>query len=401
MAVTSGTRALRVAAALAAVASAADCAWGSADCPAQASRLPAETMEAALLDSRQEQPAQLLQVKAAPRRLQPVQHQHQPEEETAASNQSADALNPTPGVNVTQWLIDHTTPAPPQTVQFTTQSAALKKTLPVSWLHIPKCGTSFMNALVHLPGVCPSVPDNVTICFEEFPQDTWKFSNVFKEKYDVPGSCPGIVDMGEGHDGIKYRPGYNASKGNYMTMLRDPEQRTMSTWWDLQFCLKHEPFDALVPVYRSWGGFKDGKAPTTNFTEWAISYQGCAVKMLTREGYRCGDQVHPTWDEVEEAKERLHTDVSFVGMTDQWALSMCLLSAQFKVRCLPSMMVDNRKGRIDDTVMWNVSRLSGIEDPYDGALFKEGTKIFQDNLRKYNVTEEWCNRTCYKDAGIL
>lgn len=33
----------------------------------------------------------------------------------------------------------------------------LRAAEPVKWLHIPKCGTSFLNALIHLPSVCPGV----------------------------------------------------------------------------------------------------------------------------------------------------------------------------------------------------------------------------------------------------
>ena len=28
---------------------------------------------------------------------------------------------------------------------------------PISWIHFPKAGSSFINAIIHLPGVCPSM----------------------------------------------------------------------------------------------------------------------------------------------------------------------------------------------------------------------------------------------------
>eukprot|EP00913_Durusdinium_trenchii_P026635 g24991.t1 len=31
---------------------------------------------------------------------------------------------------------------------------------PMFWLHIPKCGTSFGNAITHLPGFCPGLRKN-------------------------------------------------------------------------------------------------------------------------------------------------------------------------------------------------------------------------------------------------
>eukprot|EP00435_Cladocopium_sp_Y103_P004893 s6017_g1.t1 len=42
------------------------------------------------------------------------------------------------------------------------------KASPMFWLHIPKCGTSFYNALVHLPGNCPGWPVNLSVNNEIF-----------------------------------------------------------------------------------------------------------------------------------------------------------------------------------------------------------------------------------------
>lgn len=39
----------------------------------------------------------------------------------------------------------------------------LKAALPMVWVHIPKCGTSFANTLVAMPHFCPSLPSNFDI----------------------------------------------------------------------------------------------------------------------------------------------------------------------------------------------------------------------------------------------
>ena len=39
---------------------------------------------------------------------------------------------------------------------------------PLKWMHTPKCGTSFLNALIHLPGVCPGVDHSFNIDTERY-----------------------------------------------------------------------------------------------------------------------------------------------------------------------------------------------------------------------------------------
>ena len=43
-----------------------------------------------------------------------------------------------------------------------------RKASPMFWLHIPKCGTSFYNTVLHMPGACPGLGANVSIDDEQF-----------------------------------------------------------------------------------------------------------------------------------------------------------------------------------------------------------------------------------------
>ena len=36
----------------------------------------------------------------------------------------------------------------------------LKEARPLTWIHFPKCGSSFINAITRLPGACPSMADH-------------------------------------------------------------------------------------------------------------------------------------------------------------------------------------------------------------------------------------------------
>lgn len=36
------------------------------------------------------------------------------------------------------------------------------KASPMFWLHVPKCGTSFANAVYHMPNMCPGLGKNLS-----------------------------------------------------------------------------------------------------------------------------------------------------------------------------------------------------------------------------------------------
>ena len=50
----------------------------------------------------------------------------------------------------------------------TPSSVRRMKASPMHWLHVPKCGSSFFNALMHMPGACPGVEENVSVNDERF-----------------------------------------------------------------------------------------------------------------------------------------------------------------------------------------------------------------------------------------
>ena len=55
-----------------------------------------------------------------------------------------------------------------------------RKASPMFWLHIPKCGTSFYNTVLHMPGACPGLGANVSIDDEQFGRC---FEVGIREKY--------------------------------------------------------------------------------------------------------------------------------------------------------------------------------------------------------------------------
>mmetsp|Transcript_31992 Transcript_31992/g.86732 ORF Transcript_31992/g.86732 Transcript_31992/m.86732 type:complete len:328 (-) Transcript_31992:37-1020(-) len=273
----------------------------------------------------------------------------------------------------------------------------LREALPCAWVHIPKCGSSFINTLIHLPTVCKDdIPSDFVVDSHLGPF----FLSEFRSMFDLPTVCPGLLTTRFGHDGIEEDVGYDHGKGHFMTMLRQPEQRIMSAYLDMLSAALFEEPETLLDNGRSWGGWNQQTLPTLE--EYAKQSSGCAVRMLTRGGQPCGAHGGPPSDaEVALAKQRLHEGFAFVGLTDKWELSMCLFNAMFHTGCHSWQFGSSRPSNNADnsTAAYDLTMLNGVTDPYDGALYAEAEKIFEKHLKQYNVSEASC-APCWNKAGL-
>mmetsp|Transcript_115011 Transcript_115011/g.245640 ORF Transcript_115011/g.245640 Transcript_115011/m.245640 type:complete len:145 (-) Transcript_115011:254-688(-) len=114
--------------------------------------------------------------------------------------------------------------------------------------------------------------------------------------------------------------GFKSGKGHYMTFLRQPEQRMLSAW-NFLFRPRH---DFTVGL---------------NDTSTKLYLSGWRVKKLTRKGEYLGpvdwSWLYPneaTRAEIEEAKIRLETGFSFIGISDQYDLSLSLFNKMYNQR---------------------------------------------------------------------
>lgn len=275
------------------------------------------------------------------------------------------------------------------------------KRLPLYWLHIPKTGTSFINSIIRVPQVCPGLPKNLTVTQERFGR---RLLDGLSQAYNVPEACPGLDDgFRGGHQGLGAPNAFggNRMKGHLVTFMRKPEQRLISSYGDMLYSMKNNKANPF--------GFIDHRQPSRS---WAWPYfrkpksmldysqvvAGCVTRMLTRGDYPCGGPSLPTAQEQETAKRRLREDFAFIGLTEEWDLSICLFNSMFDVKCSASGAQfgnvrphTNRDGSIHNaSVEYKVDELQGFRDKHDGALYEEAQAIFDANLRHYNVTRESC-----------
>ena len=104
-----------------------------------------------------------------------------------------------------------------------------------------------------------------------------------------------------------------------------------------------------------------GRPCHSNFSSFEMRMRGTAVTMLTGQRQsglqciRCGSKCPPLRPNVSLAIERLRT-FAFVGLTEEWALSICLLHVIHgptfgTERCDPAEFFNSREVRFHITVL--------------------------------------------------
>jgi len=197
----------------------------------------------------------------------------------------------------------------------------------------------------------------------------------------APAACPGIERWCM-HDGFnaQYLKGH---KGHGLIMLRQPEQRLLAGYYNPGDHHGWKP---------EWG--------EVSIPEYAETVQGVSVKMLSRDGghYWVGP---PAQNETDLAVQRLREGFAFVGITEEYELSICMLHVMFGNECheseFKSWHVSHHRHAADGG--YDVGELEGFKDVWDRQVFAEGMRIFKDNLDLYKVSKESC-MPCFRRAHV-
>jgi len=261
---------------------------------------------------------------------------------------------------------------------------ALASTKVRYWLHITKCGTSFANAFLHTPSLCPDLP----LDFE------WTVDGDDPFTIDVLSDfCPDLIFSALGHFGPHDALGSvsEEASGSVVTMLRSAEQRILSSYHD---------------NLHDWPGM----SPPRNELEFALVNAGCQVRMVVRSDIADADMTTacmydaPTEEEVVLARTTLRSNFSFVGILEEYDLSVCLFRVMFGGPCSQIMFSNVHKaGTISSTsentsaTVYDTEVLQGFVDWADRALYEEGVQMFYEMLLQYNVSGESC-QSCYEST---
>lgn len=284
-------------------------------------------------------------------------------------------------------LLQTQTAQSPFDVNAVAQGQRLQAAKPLAWIHVPKTGSSLGNIIIHTPTVCPGVPAgfiiNQTSCPTPGPLADGMLAK-FKKKFPIKTACLGSLEKWGAHVGIgqTFKTIY---KGHGLIMLRQPEERIVSGF-------NHGHHGWLSGIFLR---------PPQNITEYATYMQGCSVQMLTKYGkFVCGNPfIQVDYRAVEVAKLRLRM-LAFVGLTSEWELSACLWRAKFGGHCFNSDFTNIRpfENPVDrPRTPATIEDLHGFTDPYDGALYIEAQKIFQQELENYGLSRTTCE-PCFREA---
>mmetsp|Transcript_32520 Transcript_32520/g.71098 ORF Transcript_32520/g.71098 Transcript_32520/m.71098 type:complete len:311 (+) Transcript_32520:78-1010(+) len=261
---------------------------------------------------------------------------------------------------------------------------------PLLYLHIPKTGSGFLRSLLHLPGLCPSIEQVDIVGYSPALLEQWARNQSI---------CPHAFAFGARkffwqHDGLG--SDYADLLGHGMIMMRQPEQRILSDYHNGGFL--HGEHAVSRP-----GNSLKGLLPPMALPDFLRRTSGCAVKMLTRGGEAlegtspCTMPQPPSAAEVSLAKQRLREGFVFVGLTEEWNLSVCLLHTMFGGSC--QAFEFNKEHSNPTGMMRNDTELGSFRD-HDGPVYEEAREIFHTNLRKYGVTSESC-KSCWSAAGLV
>lgn len=190
-----------------------------------------------------------------------------------------------------------------------------------------------------------------------------------------------------GHDG--FGPYAATFSANGVALFRNPVQRMLS---GLRTYHSH-------PECGNADCRKDVQAKIQP-EDYANAVRGCQIKMLTRDtnhknfsGHPCGGPT-PTVFEYRRAVALL-PKFQFVGITDEWMLTVCLWHHMFSSpkafsSCRLSRPVENRT---------LPASLEGYEDRMDGGLYEAAVDLFWKALDRASLTrakcEQWTKTYCH------
>jgi len=251
-----------------------------------------------------------------------------------------------------------------------TDVASFQRPTEIVWLHIPKCGTSFLNTLYHY--ACPGIPEDAEVGTKTDPEHQ-EFD--LTKKYPMDESWDTICTMRFEMFNVYVRahdPIYDDTKlENVFTMFRDPFDRLVSGF------NYHRHMDGKEKWIRQLiGKAVKGKSREIQFkmyTEFG-DLLGCQTKMIV--GYHCASNHVLTKADLQKAKERVEK-FGFIGITGEWNRSICLFHKQFGGQIYDVEYQNNREQH------YTKDEFTRINDKNDDELYKHVNTIVHRRFLKF------------------
>jgi len=241
----------------------------------------------------------------------------------------------------------------------------------IVWLHIPKCGTSFLNTLYHY--ACPGIPTKASVGTEINPEHQEEDLTM---KYPMDESWDEIctirfemtsIFVVRGHDPIRD----DTKLENVFAMFREPFDRLVSGF------NYNRHMDGKLRHYRQLiGKAVRGRSRDVQFEMYYKfgDLLGCQTKMVV--GYRCASDTVLTKTHMKKAKKRIER-MGFVGITDDWNRSICLFHRQFGGKIFDVEYRNEREGH------YKKNEFRRVNDTFDDELYKYVKKLVNKRFLKF------------------
>lgn len=265
----------------------------------------------------------------------------------------------------------------------------------IAWVHFPKAGTSFGTALVRVAN--SSLPEEAAM--RECGGCVWsqqclhnEQSIDFELRYPLRKWAPGVFwtkrsGAFDDHDSPTAENGAAPFEGRLFAMFREPHARHWS----------------------SYHHFGRSEFPGETFEHYVQHRaRGSATTMVNgqrRNGQQCIRSMFPCDDlvpDVDAAIKRLDS-FAFVGLSEEWALSVCLLHVMHGGNCVARVENANSRPNAFSNTTTSASseappKTPETTDPYDEALYAAVTERFRSDLQTHSVSPYYCKRMgCWPD----
>lgn len=276
-----------------------------------------------------------------------------------------------------------------------------KCTARIAWFHAMKAGSTFGATLAHFAN--HNLPRNAHMpsCgyIDNTPEDACPAGTqgpyeFFVNKYPWKQYFPHVfwnyeADPDPGNHRSINANRWNTWQGRFVGIFRQPESRCASAF---------NHFTGGVGDIRQ---FSDYTAGTVTKMLAGVNGQvlvDCSFRYNSTYQHDCSSAAcqecrAPAATHLPLALERLK-GFAFVGLMEQYALSVCLFHAMFGGECLPIEFVNMRKGVAHKDPSVLLERLKGYEDSADNAVYSAVKQRFEAEVLKFNVNKATCAKLC-------
>eukprot|EP00927_Polykrikos_kofoidii_P006760 TRINITY_DN12739_c0_g1_i1.p1 TRINITY_DN12739_c0_g1~~TRINITY_DN12739_c0_g1_i1.p1 ORF type:complete len:349 (+),score=26.99 TRINITY_DN12739_c0_g1_i1:42-1088(+) len=265
----------------------------------------------------------------------------------------------------------------------------------IAWLHVMRCGSTFGTTLAHFAN--STLPDTAYTPNAENMADPEDIIQPGREGSEAQSQFFRYMYPAKKWFTDVFRNPSNP--GNHVPILPEEWQEWRHAW----FGFFREPASRALSSYEHFG------QANGDLKEWGRRIQGQQASMLSngrsgmarihcefnRTGAKkwCARTVAP---DVSLAIKRLN-HFAFVGILEEFDLSVCLFHKMFGTKCLEVEFMSMRPGRYpggEEKQKQDLAVLKELGDPWDEPVYKAVTRRFWSDVRKYDLHPSTCKKIC-------